>query len=98
MSVSPPFQISKLDHVVIRCRNFQEMFDFYTNILGCTIDQPDKDVGRFGGVLTHLRAGSCMIDLMSYDEVQLTDQGRETVLKLHSGGQGYVRQNEQQEQ
>ena len=82
-----PFKISKLDHLVIRCKHFQETFDFYTNILGCTIDQPE-DVGRFGGSLTHLRAGSALIDLLSYDESHLTDEGKETTMKFHSGGKG----------
>lgn len=44
------------------------MMDFYTEILGCTIDSPD-DIGRMNGKLTHLRAGpNTMIDLMKREE------------------------------
>ncbi len=65
------------------------MFDFYHRILGCTIDGPGNDrVGRFGGALTHLRAGSCYIDLLAYDVEHLTAEGREAVARMHAGGAG----------
>ena len=83
----PPFQLRRLDHIVLRCRNYDAMYTFYTDILGCTIDGP-KNVGRFGGALTHLRAGDAMIDLLSYDEHKLTDEGVKAVLKMHGGGEG----------
>lgn len=83
----PPFQLTRLDHVVLRCRNYNAMFTFYTGVLGCTIDRP-ADVGRFGGALTHLRAGDTMIDLLSYDENELTEEGVNAVLKMHGGGEG----------
>lgn len=86
-SIQPPFRLSKIDHVVIRCRNFSKMFDFYTNVLGCTIDHPD-DVGRFGGALTHLRAGESLIDLLNYDQGQLSADGKTKLSQMHSGGQG----------
>lgn len=86
----PPFELKRLDHVVIRCHNYKEMFEFYTQVLGCTIDKP-ADVNRFGGALTHLRAGDAMIDLLSYDESALTEEGRQAVMKMHGGGEG-VRQ------
>jgi glyoxylase I family protein len=63
------------------------MLDFYTNILGCTIDHPD-DVGRFGGALTHLRAGESLIDLLNYDQDQLSEDGKTKLAQMHSGGQG----------
>ena len=87
LSLQPPFRLSKIDHVVIRCRNFSRMFDFYTNVLGCTIDHPD-DVGRFGGALTHLRAGESLIDLLNYDQDQLSANGETKLAQMHSGGQG----------
>jgi catechol 2,3-dioxygenase-like lactoylglutathione lyase family enzyme len=88
-SLRPPFRLSHIDHVVIRCRNFPVMFDFYHRILGCSIDEPiDSHVGRFGGALTHLRAGSCYIDLLTYDTRHLTDEGCEAVARMHSGGAG----------
>uniref|UniRef100_A0A7S0AVP6 VOC domain-containing protein n=1 Tax=Minutocellus polymorphus TaxID=265543 RepID=A0A7S0AVP6_9STRA len=86
-NMSPPFKLKRIDHVVIRCRNYKAMFDFYTHVLGCTIDRP-ADVNRFGGALTHLRAGDAMIDLLSYDESELTEEGRQAVMKMHGGGEG----------
>ena len=85
----PPFRIGHIDHVVIRCRDFPVMFNFYHRILGCTIDGPrDAHVNRFGGALTHLRAGSCYIDLLAYDTEHLTMEGREAVARMHAGGAG----------
>ena len=65
------------------------MFDFYHRILGCTVDGPrDAHVNRFGGALTHLRAGSCYIDLLAYDTEHLTMEGREAVARMHAVGVG----------
>ncbi|KAL3774485.1 hypothetical protein ACHAW5_000683 [Stephanodiscus triporus] len=65
------------------------MFDFYHRVLGCAIDEPrDDHVNRFGGALTHLRAGSCFIDLMAYDTAHLTEEGCEAVVRMHAGGEG----------
>lgn len=63
------------------------MFHFYTTILGCTIDHPN-DIERFGGALTHLRAGDSYIDLVSYDLGHLSGEGVEAVARMHAGGQG----------
>mmetsp|Transcript_23734 Transcript_23734/g.33303 ORF Transcript_23734/g.33303 Transcript_23734/m.33303 type:complete len:345 (+) Transcript_23734:355-1389(+) len=89
----PPFSLQKLDHIVLRCRDYPLMFDFYTNVLGCTIDKED-DVGRFGGALTHLRAGDAYIDLLAYDSNHLTEDGQDAILKMHHGGQGVSNLNE----
>ena len=83
-SPSRPFQISHLDHIVLKCKHFDKMFFFYTDILGCTVDHAE-DVGRFGGALTHLRAGpNTMIDLLSLDTNHLTVEGQAKVLQLLS--------------
>ena len=87
--LKPPFELQHIDHVVIRCNAFEPMFHFYHRVLGCTIDEPASDyVNRFGGALTHLRAGSCYIDLVAYDLSHLTDDGIDAVSKIHGGGQG----------
>jgi predicted Fe-S protein YdhL (DUF1289 family)/catechol 2,3-dioxygenase-like lactoylglutathione lyase family enzyme len=49
------------------------------------VDRPE-DIGRFGGVLTHLRAGDAYIDLLAYNVV--TPEGQEALQRMHSGGQG----------
>ena len=65
------------------------MFDFYHRVLGCTIDEPiEEHVNRFGGALTHLRAGSCYIDLLAYDSNHLTNEGKEAASRMHAGGVG----------
>jgi glyoxylase I family protein len=88
-SSPPPFTIQHIDHIVLRCRNFAAMFDFYHRILGCTVDEPIYEhLNRFDGALTHLRAGSCYIDLISYDINSLSKEGREAVTRMHGGGAG----------
>lgn len=88
-SVTRPFQLERIDHIVIRCHDFTTMFDFYTRILGCTIDEPiDDHVNRFGGALTHLRAGSCYIDLLAYDMKHLTEEGKQFAARSYAGGAG----------
>ncbi|KAL3803544.1 hypothetical protein HJC23_014092 [Cyclotella cryptica] len=88
-SNGPPFQLQRIDHVVIRCANFAPMFDFYHRILGCTVDEPTQDhLNRFGGALTHLRAGNCYIDLLAYDPDHLSNDGRNAITRFHAGGQG----------
>jgi len=83
---SPPFQLQKMDHIVLRCKSFDKMFHFYTQILGCKIDNPETDVGRFDGVLTHLRAGEAYIDLLAYDIS--SKEGKDALLRMHAGGKG----------
>mmetsp|Transcript_4127 Transcript_4127/g.6820 ORF Transcript_4127/g.6820 Transcript_4127/m.6820 type:complete len:369 (-) Transcript_4127:27-1133(-) len=88
-SVTRPFELERIDHIVIRCHDFPVMFDFYTRILGCTIDAPKQDhVNRFGGALTHLRAGSCYIDLLAYDMQHLTEEGKQFAARSYAGGAG----------
>jgi len=87
-----PFEIKRIDHIVIRCRGFPEMFDFYHRVLGCTLDEPEGDhLNRFGGALTHLRAGESYIDLLSYDDGHLTGDGVAAVQRMHAGGVGTKR-------
>ncbi len=57
-----PMKITGLDHVVIRCRDLESMTRFYCDVLGCAMDKRADDLG-----LIHLRAGSSLIDLVSFD-------------------------------
>ena len=89
LPMNRPFQLERIDHIVIRCHDFPVMFDFYTKILGCTIDEPaEEHVNRFGGALTHLRAGSCYIDLLAYDTSHLTEEGKQFAARSYAGGAG----------
>ncbi|HDS1733802.1 VOC family protein [Pseudomonas sp. BP8] len=54
-----PFEISHLDHVVLRVQDMQQSLDFYTTVLGCHVVKRREDLG-----MIHLRAGASMIDLV----------------------------------
>ncbi|MEW6128840.1 MAG: VOC family protein [Acidobacteriota bacterium] len=56
------FEIQQLDHLVIRVRNLETMVQFYCEVVGCSMDKRNEDLG-----LAHLRAGKSMIDLISVD-------------------------------
>jgi glyoxylase I family protein len=55
-------QIRQVDHVVLRVSNLQAMMRFYIDVLGCTLDKVQENVG-----LWQLRAGAALIDLVPVD-------------------------------
>ena len=57
-----PFRLLHLDHVVLRVRDRQAVQRFYCDVLGCTVDKVQQDLG-----LWQLRAGSSLIDLVTLD-------------------------------
>jgi glyoxylase I family protein len=57
-----PFEIRKLDHVVLRVRSLERSLSFYVNVLGCVIEKRQDALG-----LVHLRAGLSLIDLVPVD-------------------------------
>eukprot|EP00584_Thalassiosira_punctigera_P001059 CAMPEP_0172539934 /NCGR_PEP_ID=MMETSP1067-20121228/11037_1 /TAXON_ID=265564 ORGANISM="Thalassiosira punctigera, Strain Tpunct2005C2" /NCGR_SAMPLE_ID=MMETSP1067 /ASSEMBLY_ACC=CAM_ASM_000444 /LENGTH=185 /DNA_ID=CAMNT_0013325695 /DNA_START=131 /DNA_END=688 /DNA_ORIENTATION=+ len=78
-----PFRPRRIDHIVLRAKDTQRMLNFYVGVLGAkphTLANGDSSVGRLGGALTHLRIGTSLIDLQSYD----VPMGR----KIHAGGFG----------
>jgi glyoxylase I family protein len=54
-----PFQVRDIDHVVLRVRDLERMIEFYSRVLGCSVEWRRPDLG-----LVHLRAGAAMIDLV----------------------------------
>lgn len=54
-----PFQILGLDHVVLRVRDVAAMAAFYCDVLGCSEERRQDEIG-----LLQLRAGSTLIDLV----------------------------------
>jgi glyoxylase I family protein len=58
----PPFKISGIDHVVLRVRDLPRSLGFYRDVLGCTLEREQPELG-----LTQLRAGRCLIDLVTAD-------------------------------
>lgn len=55
----PAFQITGLDHLVLRVRDLDRMVRFYRDVLGCKVEREQADIG-----LTQLRAGRSLIDLV----------------------------------
>ena len=53
-------EILAIDHIVLRTTKSPEMLDFYTKVLGCTVER--KTPEETG--LTQLRAGNALIDLV----------------------------------
>ena len=56
-------EVLAIDHIVLRTTKLKEMLEFYTHVLGCTIERETAvETG-----LTQLRAGSALIDLVAVD-------------------------------
>jgi len=58
-----PLKVAELDHVVLRCRDQNRAYDFYTRILGLSEERRIAQIG-----LIQLRAGRSMIDLVPAGE------------------------------
>ncbi|BBB62782.1 lactoylglutathione lyase [Undibacterium sp. KW1] len=54
------FKIREIDHLVLRVKNLDSMLHFYCDVLGCTIERRQEEIG-----LTQLRAGRSLIDLIT---------------------------------
>ncbi|MFC6632899.1 VOC family protein [Microbulbifer taiwanensis] len=57
------FTIRQIDHIVLRVKALQPMLDFYMNILGCTMEREQREIGLY-----QLRAGSSLIDLVPVNQ------------------------------
>ena len=56
------FSILQLDHVVLRVRDLEAMLRFYTEVLGCTLERVQDELGLY-----QVRAGASLIDLVTID-------------------------------
>lgn len=54
-----PFRLRQFDHVVLRVRDPARMQRFYQEVLGCTEERTQDEIG-----LVQLRAGAALIDLV----------------------------------
>jgi catechol 2,3-dioxygenase-like lactoylglutathione lyase family enzyme len=52
-------KIKQLDHLVLRVTNLDAMMRFYMDVLGCTLEKVQEDIGLY-----QLRAGTALIDLV----------------------------------
>lgn len=55
-------RIREIDHVVIRARDQQRLVRFYCDVLGCSVERRQDEIG-----LVQLRAGRSLIDIISVD-------------------------------
>jgi catechol 2,3-dioxygenase-like lactoylglutathione lyase family enzyme len=55
-----PYEIQRIDHVVLRVADIGRSISFFHALLGCEVIKRRDDLG-----LVHLRAGASMIDLVS---------------------------------
>ena len=57
------FEVTGIDHVVLRTSKLNEMLNFYSRVLGCKVERETSP--EFG--ITQLRAGTSLIDLVMVD-------------------------------
>jgi len=55
-------RIREIDHIVLRVSSLETMIEFYCDVLGCTVEKRQTAFG-----LIQLRAGNCLLDLVSVD-------------------------------
>jgi catechol 2,3-dioxygenase-like lactoylglutathione lyase family enzyme len=60
--MSQPIVVRGFDHIVLRVRDKERMLAFYCDVLGLAVDRDRPEIG-----LTHVRAGTQMIDLVTVD-------------------------------
>lgn len=54
--------IREIDHLVLRVVNLDAMVAFYTQVLGCSVERRQDEIG-----LVQLRAGRSLVDLVPVD-------------------------------
>lgn len=55
-------RLREIDHVVLRVSDADRMLEFYTEVLGCTLERRQDRIG-----LIQLRAGRSLVDLVPVD-------------------------------
>lgn len=56
------FRLVTIDHLVLRIVDLERMLHFYCEVLGCSVEKRQDDIG-----LIQLRAGDALIDLVPVD-------------------------------
>ena len=74
-----PFRIKQLDHIVLRVRDIDVMMSFYVDVLGCTVEKTNEEIGLY-----QLRAGSGLIDLVPVDSTLGREGGNAPLAGLHN--------------
>lgn len=60
--MTPMIRIREIDHVVLRVARLDAMLAFYCDVLGCTVERRQDEIG-----LVQLRAGRALVDLVPVD-------------------------------
>ena len=60
--MAAPFRIRQLDHIVLRVADLPSMLRFYIDVLGCTMERTQAELGLY-----QVRAGGSLIDLVPVD-------------------------------
>jgi catechol 2,3-dioxygenase-like lactoylglutathione lyase family enzyme len=55
-------RIRQIDHLVLRVSDLERMMSFYLEVIGCTLEKVQADIGLY-----QVRAGSSLIDLVPVD-------------------------------
>ena len=59
MKTANPLNLTGIDHVVLRARDFEGLIDFYTEVLGCQLERVSPNYG-----IAQLRAGRSLVDIV----------------------------------
>ena len=60
----PGFELTGLDHVVLRVEDAPAVIAFYETVVGCTVEKVQAEIGLY-----QLRAGRSIIDIVPVDGV-----------------------------
>lgn len=60
----PSFDLTGIDHVVLRVKDAQAAIAFYVDVLGCRLEKTQAAIGLY-----QLRAGASIIDIVPVDGV-----------------------------
>jgi catechol 2,3-dioxygenase-like lactoylglutathione lyase family enzyme len=60
--MTSPFTLRNIDHIVLRVKDIDAMLHFYIDVLGCTMEKVQDEIGLY-----QVRAGSSLIDLVPVD-------------------------------
>lgn len=60
--MTPPFAMRGIDHIVLRVVDLPKILAFYHDVLGCTDEREQAEIGLY-----QLRAGASLIDIVPID-------------------------------
>jgi len=60
--MTSPFTLRNIDHIVLRVKDIDAMLRFYIDVLGCTMEKVQDNIGLY-----QVRAGSSLIVLVPVD-------------------------------